>query len=66
MGEQGAESIHAYFNSLGRQYQTTKDLVVKLNTMMKEHLTHMCLKMSQQDLRLPKGENQTLPPDLAS
>ena len=41
MGEQGAESIHAYFNSLNRQYQTTKDPVVKLNTMMREHLTHI-------------------------
>ena len=41
MGEQGAESIHAYFNSLGRNYQSTKDPVQRLNTIMREHLIHI-------------------------
>ena len=41
MGEQGAESIHEYFNSLGRTYHSTRDPVLSLNTMMREHLVHV-------------------------
>ena len=38
MGEQGAESIHAYFNSLGR---TIPDRVQRLKYMLKEHHLHV-------------------------
>lgn len=40
MGEQGAESIHAYFNSLTRTYQSIPDKVERLRCMMREHLLH--------------------------
>ena len=40
MGEQGAESIHAYFNSLTRTYHSIPDKVDRLRSMMKEHLLH--------------------------
>ena len=41
MGEQGAESIHAYFNSLGRTYQSIPDRVQRLKHMLKEHHLHV-------------------------
>ncbi len=41
MGEQGAESIHKYFNNLGRVYCTSSDPVTKLHTEMREHHTHL-------------------------
>lgn len=41
MGEQGAESIHAYFNSLGRTYRGIPDRVDRLKHTMKEHLLHV-------------------------
>ena len=41
MGEQGSESIHAYFNSLGRTYQTIPDMVERIHHMMKEHYIHI-------------------------
>ncbi len=40
LGEQGAESIHAYFNGLRRTYQTMPDGVQRLHQMMKEHFIH--------------------------
>lgn len=41
MGEQGAESIHAYFNSLGRTYRGIPDPLERLKHMMKEHMLHV-------------------------
>ena len=41
MGEQGAESIHKYFNSLGRTYCGIPDPVKRLKYTMKEHLLHI-------------------------
>lgn len=41
MGEQGAESIHAYFNSLKRTYHGVPDPVKRLKHMMKEHFLHI-------------------------
>lgn len=41
MGEQGAESIHAYFNSLKRTFQGIPDRVKRLKQMMHEHLIHI-------------------------
>lgn len=41
MGEQGAESIHAYFNSLKRICHGNGDPVQKLKQMMNEHLLHI-------------------------
>ena len=37
MGEQGAESIHARFNSLKRTYQTMPDGVQRLHHIMQMH-----------------------------
>lgn len=41
MGEQGAESIHAYFNSLKITYRSVADPVDHLKQMMVEHLLHI-------------------------
>ena len=41
MGEQGAESIHAYFNSLGRTYRGIPDRVQRMKQVMKEHFLHI-------------------------
>ena len=41
MGEQGAESIHAYFNRLGKMYDVMPDRVQRLKHKMKEHLLHV-------------------------
>ena len=40
MGEQGAESIHAHFNSLKRTYQAIPNGVDRLQYIMKEHFLH--------------------------
>ena len=41
MGEQGAESIHAYFNTLKRTYRTIPEDVTRLRQLMVEHLLHI-------------------------
>ena len=41
MGEHGAESIHRYFNALGRTYRGIPDQVKRLEYTMKEHLLHI-------------------------
>ena len=41
MGEQGAESIHAYFNQLKSNYRATADPVERLKQMMQAHLLHV-------------------------
>lgn len=41
LGEQGVESIHAHFNSLGRTYGKMRDEVERLRQLMKEHLLHI-------------------------
>lgn len=41
MGEQGAESIHKYFNSLNRTYTGVTNPVKKLEYTMKEHHLHI-------------------------
>lgn len=41
MGEQGAESIHAYFNGLKRRYNTNGSALTNLKRMMYEHLLHV-------------------------
>ena len=38
LGEQGAESIHARFNSLGRTYASVPNGVEWLRNIMREHL----------------------------
>lgn len=40
MGEQGAESIHSYFNNLVRTYKSIPNPVDRLRYIMKEHLLH--------------------------
>ena len=41
MGEQGAESIHAFFNSLKKTHSGTPNPVKKLKQMMTDHLLHV-------------------------
>ena len=41
LGEQGAESIHAYFNTLRRTYSGIPDRVKRLKHMMTEHILHV-------------------------
>lgn len=41
LGEQGVESIHAHFNSLGRTYKSIPEEVARLRQLMKEHLLHI-------------------------
>ena len=41
MGEQGAESIHAYFNSLKASYRGIPDPVQQLREMMAAHFLHI-------------------------
>ena len=52
MGEQGAESIHAYFNALSCTYKSMPEEVQKLRQVMVEHL-HIALAMPG---HLLKGE----------
>ena len=39
-GEQGAESIHAYFNGLVTHYTSVSDPVKRMECMMLEHFLH--------------------------
>ena len=41
LSEQGAESIHAYFNSLKRTYSGIPDSLKRLKQMMVEHHLHI-------------------------
>ncbi len=41
LGEQGIESVHAHFNSLGRTYRSIPEEVDRLRQLMKEHLLHI-------------------------
>ena len=45
LGEQGAESIHAKFNSLGRAYTAIPDMIERLKCIMKEHLVSIAPDM---------------------
>ena len=42
LGEQGAESIHAGFNSIRRNYSNMPNSVARLEAVMKEHLSQVC------------------------
>ena len=41
MGEQGAESIHAYFNGLVARYRSVPNPVKQMECIMSEHLLHI-------------------------
>ena len=41
MGEQGAESVHAYFNGLVLRYKGVTDPVQRMECTMREHLLHI-------------------------
>lgn len=41
MGEQGAESIHAYFNTLHQSYRSIPDPVQRMEHTMREHFLHI-------------------------
>ena len=42
LGEQGAESIHARFNSIRRNFVNMQNGVSRLEAILKEHLTQVC------------------------
>ena len=44
LGEQGAESIHAYFNKLNRTYRSIPDRVKRLKLEVVEHFLHISPK----------------------
>jgi len=46
MGEQGAESIHAKFNSLKRTYCGIRSPLDKLKCIMKEHYLNVSPRLS--------------------
>lgn len=46
MGEQGAESIHAKFNSLKRTYSSIRNPLDKLKSIMREHYLNIAPSMS--------------------
>ena len=41
LGEQGVESIHAHFNSLGRTFRSMPEEITRLRQLMREHLLHI-------------------------
>ena len=41
LGEQGIESIHAHFNTLGRTYRSMPEEVARLRNLLREHLLHI-------------------------
>ena len=41
MGEQGAESIHKYFNTLAHRFNSTPKSVERLKLMLEAHLLHI-------------------------
>ena len=41
MGEQGAESIHKYFNTLAHRFNSTPNSVDRLKLMLEAHLLHI-------------------------
>ena len=41
MGEQGAESIHAYFNTLHQSYHSIPDPIQRMEHTMREHFLHI-------------------------
>ena len=43
MGEQGAESIHAYFNTLHQSYRSIPDPLQRMEYTMREHFLHIAL-----------------------
>ena len=42
LGEQGAESIHARFNSIRKNFSNMPNKVVRLQAILNEHLTEVC------------------------
>lgn len=42
LGEQGAESIHARFNSIKRNFSNMPNSVQRLESIMKEHYRQIC------------------------
>ena len=44
LGEQGAESIHAWFNNIRRNYTNMPKTVTRLEAILKEHLSQVCPK----------------------
>ena len=51
LGEQGAESIHASFNSIERSYLGIPNKKDRLQRVMQEH--HLCIDSENNDLQPP-------------
>lgn len=59
MGEQGAECIHKYFNTLGSRYNTVPtDSVDRLKLMLKEHLLHISPSTTSSTTHLPSEKKE--------
>ena len=61
MGVQGAESIHAKFNSLARTYSRIRDPKLKLKSIMKEHYLNVSPHLStavSPPVRRPRKTNK--------
>ena len=54
MGEQGAEAIHAQFNSLMRTYSCISNKVERLKRVMREHFLNLSLQLHS--LRPPQAK----------
>ena len=44
LGEQGADSIHARFNNIRRNYTNMPNTVTRLEAILKKHLSQVCPK----------------------
>ena len=63
MGEQGAESIHKYFNALHRTYSSIPGSMDRLKHMLKEHLLHIAPANVAAKPPLKKRKRVSLPPE---
>lgn len=63
MGEQGVESIHKYFNALGRTYRGIADPVKRLKHTMKEHFLHIAPVNIEERPPIKRKKSKEVPPD---
>ena len=57
MGEQGAESLHAQFNSMERAYNNMRDRVERLKVLLKNHLLQV-KPLTQSLVPLPREKRK--------
>ena len=63
LGEQGAESIHARFNSITRNYANMRNPAERLECVVKEHFNQVCpdnvIRVPEPRKKAKKGEKST-------